>query len=325
MSGRNEDEMMVILGDLIDTASKDLHLTAATHDSEIKSSLKRISATEQKLSDMISRHIKKRGTDRFYNSNFVVTSRQQAAQQSKTTRQETPTPAPNLKQSCPATVEHLGEVEATVATKRGASVPVTAKHLAQLAEQARPEGHFAGKKWNQKLHDLSSPYMQTDSPDKAHALKCFRPREIFNINTHALFQRERAKDSDESGADSMDGDDDEELTQLLLDKEGKFAAPAEDEGDELERSKMQRLDLNQYDSNKPIEHNIRVLRGMIHKAKVMTKTTGPTQNAQTRREQMKMGKFIKRDSVGTVCNVSKIARETEEAIKYLKKRQPLTV
>lgn len=46
-----------------------------TKNSEIKSSLKRIQETELMLSDMISRHIKKVGTDKFSNSSFVVTNR----------------------------------------------------------------------------------------------------------------------------------------------------------------------------------------------------------------------------------------------------------
>ena len=44
-------------------------------ESEIKLSLNRIKETEVKLGDMISRHIKRRGPEKFANSSFVVTNR----------------------------------------------------------------------------------------------------------------------------------------------------------------------------------------------------------------------------------------------------------
>lgn len=44
-------------------------------ESDIKSSLNRISTAELKLGDMISRHIKNHGLQKFSNSNFVVTNR----------------------------------------------------------------------------------------------------------------------------------------------------------------------------------------------------------------------------------------------------------
>ena len=57
------------------TVSQSHALHLANQDSEIKSSLNRIKETELKLGDMISRHIKKRGPEKFGNSSFVVTNR----------------------------------------------------------------------------------------------------------------------------------------------------------------------------------------------------------------------------------------------------------
>lgn len=47
--------------------------TIEREPSEIKRSLQRITDTELKLGDMISRHIKKHGSDNFGNSTFMVT------------------------------------------------------------------------------------------------------------------------------------------------------------------------------------------------------------------------------------------------------------
>ena len=66
-----------------------------------------------------------------------------------------------------------------------------------------------------------------------------------------------------------------------------------------------------------------MLRSMINKAKQATNTDRLASLAQGRREQLKMSKFIKKDS--SSFKTSKIAKETAEAIKYLNKRQPLTV
>lgn len=66
--GSNE---IIEIGDFLDGVSRgDQH-----QDSQIKQSLKRIHDTELKLTDMISRHIKKQGHEHFQNSSFVVTSR----------------------------------------------------------------------------------------------------------------------------------------------------------------------------------------------------------------------------------------------------------
>ena len=45
------------------------------------------------------------------------------------------------------------------------------------------------------------------NPEKPHSLQCFKPREIFNINTHALFKKDKVKDPFESDENS---DHDEE-------------------------------------------------------------------------------------------------------------------
>ena len=58
-------------------------------DGEIKQSLNRIKDTEIKLGDMISRHIKKRGVEKFSNSNFVVTNRQNFKNPTSQARNET--------------------------------------------------------------------------------------------------------------------------------------------------------------------------------------------------------------------------------------------
>ena len=63
---------------------------------------------------------------------------------------------------------------------------------------------------------------------------------------------------------------------------------------------------------------------MISKAKQVTNTNRGASLAQNRKEQLKMSKFIKKD-FSIVQSSSKIARDTEEAIKYLNKRQPLAV
>ena len=47
-----------------------------------------------------------------------------------------------------------------------------------------------------------------------HHLDCFKPREIFNINTHALFQKAKVKDPLDSDAES--NDDDNEIQKLLM-------------------------------------------------------------------------------------------------------------
>lgn len=84
-----------------------------------------------------------------------------------------------------------------------------------------------------------------------------------------------------------------------------------------------KINLKAYDASKSIERNIKVLRKIIHNTKLATNTNRAASLAQNRKEQLKMSKFIKKDI--SLMNQSKIARDTDEAIKYLKKRQPLTV
>ena len=71
---------LVEVGDFYDAGSFNRNtnhaLNLINQDSEIKSSLNRIKEAELKLGDMVSRHIKKRGPEKFSNSNFVVTNRQ---------------------------------------------------------------------------------------------------------------------------------------------------------------------------------------------------------------------------------------------------------
>ena len=71
MASRSE---MVDVGDLMDVISRDQANCAREREqSEIKRSLARISDTELRLGDMISRHIKKHGPDNFGNSSYIVT------------------------------------------------------------------------------------------------------------------------------------------------------------------------------------------------------------------------------------------------------------
>ena len=52
--------------------------------------------------------------------------------------------------------------------------------------------------------------------DKIHQLEVFKPREIFNINTHAMFQKEKVKDPLDS--DDPSNDDEEDIEKLLLER-----------------------------------------------------------------------------------------------------------
>ena len=60
---------MIELGNFFDAVSRE------HQEGDIKSSLNKIKQTELKLSDMISRHIKNKGIEKFQNSTFVVTNR----------------------------------------------------------------------------------------------------------------------------------------------------------------------------------------------------------------------------------------------------------
>ena len=60
--------------------------------------------------------------------------------------------------------------------------------------------------------------------------------------------------------------------------------------------KNAKIDLKAYRPDKSIDYNIRVMRSMINKAKLATNTTRSASLAQGRKEQLKMSKFIKKDS-----------------------------
>ena len=153
-----------------------------------------------------------------------------------------------------------------------------------------------------------------DGEDKIHQLECFRPREIFNINTHALFQPERTKDPYDS--DAASDENEEEITALLRAQKEESVKPIGMSGNDT--AKSAKIDLKAYRPDKSIDYNIRVMRSMINKAKMATNTTRSASLAQSRKEQLKMSKFIKKDS--SHFAESKIAKETAEAIKYMNKR-----
>lgn len=102
---------------------------------------------------------------------------------------------------------------------------------------------------------------------KEKPMQHFKPRELFNINTHALFQKTKVKDPLDSEDDSQD--DEDEINRILHSKEGnnKFGP------EERERLRNAKIDLKAYDpSNSNIEQNIKILRGMINQAKQATDT-----------------------------------------------------
>ena len=110
-------------------------------------------------------------------------------------------------------------------------------------------------------------------------LNCFKPREIFNINTHAQFKLERQKDSDDS--EEASNNDEEEIKKFL----SEYNERSKSSMKKLDKNKA-RVDLEAYkpDSNasdtrrditkgkKVIDYNIKVLREMIQKVKQSTNT-----------------------------------------------------
>ena len=94
-------------------------------------------------------------------------------------------------------------------------------------------------------------------------MQCFRPRELFNINNHALFQKTKVDDPLDS--DEASNDDEEDITRLLLSAKDMDESASGLPGQEPATG--MKIDLNAYDPNKPIDHNIKLLRGMIRKAK----------------------------------------------------------
>ena len=87
------------------------------------------------------------------------------------------------------------------------------------------------------LNDEQQEKSETESEDsfdqanlsinQAHALQCFKPKELFNINTNAAFVKMKPKDPDESGEES---EDDELEIQDLLKDDGQFKIPKEKPG-----------------------------------------------------------------------------------------------
>ena len=78
------------------------------------------------------------------------------------------------------------------------------------------------------------------SVNQAHALKCFKPKELFNINTNAAFVKMKPKDPDESGEESED--DEQEMQDLLMD-DGRFKLSKQ-------KPELHRLDLSKFDASK---------------------------------------------------------------------------
>ena len=75
-----------------------------------------------------------------------------------------------------------------------------------------------------------------------HALSCFKPKEIFNINSDFNFVQRKVKDPAYSDTDS---EDDEQEIVGLLKEDGQFPAPKENPG-------IVRLDMKRFDTNKPM-------------------------------------------------------------------------
>lgn len=81
---------------------------------------------------------------------------------------------------------------------------------------------------------------------------------------------------------------------MLRTQKGEVTKPIGVSGHDT--SKSAKIDLKAYRPDKSIDYNIKVMRAMINKAKVATNTTRSASLAQGRKEQLKMSKFIKKDS-----------------------------
>ena len=94
--------------------------------------------------------------------------------------------------------------------------------------------------------------MMTES-DPMQSLTCFKTKELFNINTNALFVKKKEKDPLLSDDDS---EDDEDAIQEIL---------RDDFDSKQAKQKIEtiNIDVNSFDMSKPIEHNIRNLRQLI--------------------------------------------------------------
>ena len=60
---------------------------------------------------------------------------------------------------------------------------------------------------------------------------------------------------------------------------------------------------------------------MVHQAKLATNTNRSHSLAASRRDELKQGKYFKTDS--SRIKMTKIARQTDEAVRFLKKRKTL--
>ena len=85
-----------------------------------------------------------------------------------------------------------------------------------------------------------------------HALSCFKPKEIFNINSDSNFIQKKVKDPAYSDTDS--DDDEQEIVDLL--KGDQMKLPKENPG-------IVRLDVKRFNENKPVQQNMKTLRGFI--------------------------------------------------------------
>jgi len=127
---------------------------------------------------------------------------------------------------------------------------------------------------------------KTEALVSGKTVQCFRPKELFNINTHALFHREKIKDPFDSEDDS--NDDEEEITRLLRGNKDEEIALQTISKEERELISNAKIDVKAYDPENNIEHNIKVLRNMISQAKKATNTERSASMATGRREQIKM-------------------------------------
>lgn len=104
---------------------------------------------------------------------------------------------------------------------------------------------------------------------KVHQFECFQPKEIFNINTHAMFKRDRVKDPLDS--DDRSNDDEEDIEKLLMgeNNEKLFQDPHKT-ARSLGKQKSvgnAKIDLEAYKPGMPIDYNIKVLRSMFLQVK----------------------------------------------------------
>ena len=88
-------------------------------------------------------------------------------------------------------------------------------------------------------------------------------------------------------SDDESNDDEEDIVRLLSEKE-----PEEPPKVSVGNTK---IDIKAYNPGKSIDYNIKVLRKMINNAKQATNTSRAVMEAQNRKEELKMSKFIKKE------------------------------